>query len=187
MTYLKADTNTNIDNYLNNLIIHSFLPSILFPTRVTKNSSTLIDHIYYYQGCKRKNELKLFSGNLFSDLSDHLPSFIILSNIKSKRNLANRPLIRLYNDKNKKQFQDSLLLVNWQNTLYDNDNVNESYNSFVSIIKQLYENNFPLTRISRHAYEDKEWVTKGLKESSRQKEKLYRKWLLSKNCADEMY
>ena len=49
---LKADTNTNIDNYLNNLIIHSFLPSILFPTRVTKNSSTLIDHIYYYQGCK---------------------------------------------------------------------------------------------------------------------------------------
>src|ERR1051325_12255119 len=88
---LKADTNTNIDNYLNNLIIHSFLPSILFPTRVTKNSSTLIDHIYYYQGCKRKNKLKLSSGSLFSDLSDHLPSFIILSNIKSKRNLADRP------------------------------------------------------------------------------------------------
>ena len=109
--FLKAETCKDIEMYLNNLIVHNFLPTILLPTRVTNTTSTVIDHIYYYRGRKRKQEPRLSSGNFYSDLSDHLPNFLILSNVNSRVNFSDRPLIRLHTNKNKNNFQNGLQLI----------------------------------------------------------------------------
>ena len=145
---------------MNNLIVHNFLPALLLPTRITSKSATVIDHIYYYIGRNSKKNLKLISGNFFSDLSDHLPNFAILVNISNKPNMQDRPLIRLYNEKNKHTFQNALSQVNWQNILYLVDDVNICYNNFICEVKKCYESSFPLTRLSRRAYKDKKWFSK---------------------------
>ena len=51
LNLLHSEKSPPIENYLNNLILHNFMPVILFPTRISTKSATLIDHIYYFEGC----------------------------------------------------------------------------------------------------------------------------------------
>ena len=110
----------------------------------------------------------------------------MLINTSNRIHLNDRPLIRLYTDKNKQKFKNELLLINWSNMLSPSTNVNDSYNKFIAAILKAYEKCFPLTRMSRRACKDKKWVTKGLKKSSKVKNKLYKTFLLTKNPTDEM-
>ena len=57
------------------------IPGITLPTRITKNSSTLIDHISF-----KNIESFVCSGVLNFSLADHLPTFIMrkLNKIKEK-------------------------------------------------------------------------------------------------------
>ena len=59
------------------------------PTRITDTSATIIDHIYYYKGRGKHpgaaGDLKMISGNLLCDLSDHLPNFTILMKNKTSK------------------------------------------------------------------------------------------------------
>ena len=74
---IKFDLNDNTNEYLN-----GFIPTILFPTRVTNHACTLIDHIFYLS---RNNRTQIASGNLMTDMSDHFANFVIIhSNVKSK-------------------------------------------------------------------------------------------------------
>jgi len=54
--FLKAENNRIIMDYLNNLLLYNFLPVLLLPTRITRKTATLIDHIYYYEGNNKKME-----------------------------------------------------------------------------------------------------------------------------------
>ena len=44
---LKKDSKTSISNFYDNMISHFFSPFILQPTRVTDNSKSLIDNIFF--------------------------------------------------------------------------------------------------------------------------------------------
>jgi hypothetical protein len=170
--------------YLNNLLIHNFLPTLLLPTRVTKTSATVIDHVYYFEGGNIKKIYKLTTGNLYSDLSDHLPNFFMLSLAAKRENINNRPFIRLYTEKNKSSFHTGLSQINWQVMFYNNDDVNDCDDKFIVALKKLFESCFPLTRLSRLAFKDKKWITRGLKISSHHKDNLYKKWLVTKKDTD---
>ena len=50
-----------------------YFPVILRPTRITNNSCTLIDNIFF------NNPLITNSGLIICDISDHLPIFVSLS------------------------------------------------------------------------------------------------------------
>ena len=56
-------------------------PTITRPTRITKNTATLIDNIIITQNCCSSYE----SNVLIDDISDHLPSVCILKNAKVSR------------------------------------------------------------------------------------------------------
>ena len=71
-----------------------FLPTILLSTRITDHSATLLYHIYLYE---KQFHVNYVSGNLFTDISDHLVNFIILK--QNTKNLKNRPSIRIFGDK----------------------------------------------------------------------------------------
>ena len=49
------------------------------PTRITKTSVTCLDHIYI----NSLGNQKLLSGIIKTDLSDHLPVFVVDSNINA--------------------------------------------------------------------------------------------------------
>ena len=182
----KADSDKNISNYLDNLLVHNCLPVVLLPTRITSKSATVIDHIYYYEGKKVKNDIELYSGNILSDLSDHFPNFIILRRPRNIIDLKNRPMIRLFTEKNKIKFQDKLKIINWHEKFCDSgDDVNDGFNTFLSVTKDIFDESFPLQRKSRRACKDKLWITTGLKKSSQTKFNLYKKWLSTRNPVDE--
>ena len=65
-------TNEFLDSHTSN----SFIPLILQPTRITSNSTTLIDNIF-------SNAIvpDIISGNLTATVSDHLPQFAIILNM----------------------------------------------------------------------------------------------------------
>ena len=76
---LKYEVNGDTTDYVNNLLVRNFLPSILMPTRVTARSATIIDHTYYYEG-KHNDDIHVKSGNIFADrpITYHLSNFILL-------------------------------------------------------------------------------------------------------------
>ena len=174
---VKCDSNRKTMEYVDTLLLNNFVPTIVMPTRITPRSATLIDHIYYYEGIKPYEFLKIVSGNFFCDLSDHLPNYTLLINTTAGGK-ATRPLIRIFSENNKEKFCSILQSASWE-TVYNQNDTNVAYNNFIKILTDAYEQSFTVTRLSRRRLKDKPWITKALKKSSRIKNKLYKKWLIS--------
>ena len=75
---------------MDTLIREIYLPCITQPTRVTDHSATLIDHINIYRPLKYMKNC-IISGNLFEDISDHLPNFIIIKSTSKIKDIRDRP------------------------------------------------------------------------------------------------
>ena len=69
---IKHNEDQNTGNFLDTMFSQSFLPYITTPTRITRNTKTLIDNIYY-----NKPLNNIISGNLSRIISDHLIQFLI--------------------------------------------------------------------------------------------------------------
>ena len=113
------------------------------------------------------------------DVSDHLPNFMLFNiDVPS---IKDRPYIRLFTEKRKKLFLDNLVnepsLIN-QNDL---DEVNNSYDIFSTNYLNLFNKYFPYVRQSRTSYNDKPYITSGIKVSIKTRNKLYNKYLNNQN------
>ena len=64
---INCNDDKNTSNFLDTMFSNSFLPFIATPTRITRNTKTLIDNIFYN---KPLNDT--MSGNLSSIISDQL-------------------------------------------------------------------------------------------------------------------
>ena len=69
---INYNDDKNTGNFLDTMFSQSFLPYIKTPTRITRNTKTLVDNIYY-----NKPLNNIISGNLSSIISDHLIQFLI--------------------------------------------------------------------------------------------------------------
>jgi len=179
----KFSTHDETTDYVNSLLMNNFLPVVCMPTRITSKSATIIDHIYYYEGRNCSKEFKVSSGNLWSDLTDHLPNYFLLSNKESKVKV-DRPFIRIHSEKNISKFKERLNTVDWD-PIYSCTDMNLGYEYFANKINDCYCNSFKLTRLSRKRSKDKSWMTSGLKCSSHHKNKLYRQWMQTRAADDE--
>jgi len=181
LTHYKKHAAT--DNYINNLLLYNFVPTIVMPTRITEKSATIVDHIYYFDGKNAKRNICTKSGNLWSDITDHLPSYLLISNT-NKVTQHNPKMTRLFSDNNLQTFKTAINNTDWSQ-LYSYNDVNSAYQYFEDIITKCYNDSFPLIRISRRRAKDKKWITAGLKASSKRKNLLYRRWLQTKSPSDE--
>ena len=75
---INTDTDYNVSDFYDILSSKFFAPYILQPTRLTKNSKTLIDVFL------NSIEFNTFSGNLTSQILDHLPQFLTLKDFYHK-------------------------------------------------------------------------------------------------------
>ena len=156
--------------YLETLLEYNFLPYICIPTRITDNSATIIDHINVRIPVQQIHN-KISSGNLINDISDHLPNYFIID--QEMNTTRERPLIRLYNEKNIKHFkrniqQEPLLLPhprsNNSNTLLAEFNFN---------LNRLLNKYFPLIRLSRKKFKEKKYITNEIKNMIKERNKLF--------------
>ena len=180
---LKYDSHSHTTEYINTLLLYNMLPTVLLPTRVNNRSCTLIDHIY--TNCHASTDKwTLKSGNLVTDFTDHLSNFLLVI-AENEIKLNQRPLIRIISPKNINNFRNDLENCDWETLICTITNPNEAYNKFAEILKRVFDENFPLVRLSRRAFKDKKWMTSGLKKSCNKKNKLYFKWITSKRKEDE--
>ena len=99
---LDIKSNNEVENFFNMLLEHNFLPTITCPTRIVNNPElhiSLIDHIISSQIVKHSN--KIHSGNIYSDINDHLPNFIVVEKGSLKKSKHNRPMVRILGKKTK--------------------------------------------------------------------------------------
>ena len=177
LPYLMGDWNINLLNiehhapsqeFFDIMMSNSLIPTITKPTRVTHRSATLIDNIFC---CSLFDSDKLFSGILYTDITDHLPIFHIdYSGEKSTEPQYIKK--RIYSESNISMFKDLLGAQNWS-VVYDSTDPQDSYSKFQGIYTKLYNTSFSLKNIKIGYKTKKPWLTEDLKKGIKYKNKLY--------------
>lgn len=178
--YILGDFNINLLNvenhsqsgeFLDTMLLYSYLPLITKPTRITQQSATLIDNIFTNNDMNNN----ILNGILFTDITDHYPIFTILN--KSLHTEKKINIYRNYSQLNITKFKSDLDSYNWNN-VYSKSECQEAFTEFHKTLTKLYNKTFPVLK-SQSIYKNrKPWLTAGIKFSIKQKNKLYR---ISKN------
>ena len=144
------------------------------PTRVSKRSMTCIDHIYTNSFINQE----LYSGIIKTDIADHFPVFIVDKNMSTTNypdSIVKR--VRSFNEKNITAFKNNLAMTDWSLVLETQD-PNLSYTVFLKQFSKIYDNSFPMKTINiKRKQLISPWISQGLRKSSKQKQKLYIKFL----------
>ena len=167
---LNAD-NYKGRSYIDTLLSYNILPTITLPTRITDNTATIIDHINIYRPLRHLPN-NITSGNLFFDISDHLPNFIIVEGFVKK---YDRPFVRIFTEKNTANFKSRISSVSWHDVCACQD-ANSAYNCFTETFFDLFKQCFPYKTIKKGKIKDKKWLSKGLLISTKHKNRLFRRY-----------
>jgi len=193
LSYIAGDFNVNIlkhdcheptSNFINCAFSHSFFPIINRPTRITPTTATLIDNIF-------TNAITSHSYTpsiLYSDISDHLPIFVTINSLTIKPTPSSVSHKRFFSSNNKSKFLEQLAAIDWNQyvNVTDNNNVDSLYCTFADKFQSVYEACFPLTKINTKCKQKprKPWMTAGLANSCRKKERLYKIFIKNPNDAN---
>ena len=155
--FLLRDFNINLLNYndhqatndfLDPTTSNSFIPYMLYLTRITSDSKTLIDNIF-------SNFIfpEIIFGNIVTaTISDHLGQFSFVPNILSnpstqKSNCCERDWSKFKKD----NFAVGYFDKDWTDLLQiDQQNVNISMDSFLNNINSIFDVHAPLEKINKH-------------------------------------
>ena len=175
--YLLGDYNINILNYASH--VHTaqfvdmmsssgFIPLITRPTRVTATSATLIDNIFtnYLEDIGHS-----IQGLFITDVSDHFPIFHVSRGMQMS-DVDTHICRRLYSLRNKEEFCHAISTTNWDEINRATD-TQQAFDLFHNRLTELYNRHFPKVRIKKKYNNRKPWLSEGLKNSIRHKNKLY--------------
>ena len=171
---LKSSEHKKTAEFIDTMFSLGFYPLILKPSRITKDSATLIDNIFV-----NITEGKINSGLLVTDVSDHLPVFAVLER-NNKFNLPEK-IQTHYSGRVKTPEAIAALKMglanhDWQEVYVEN--TNDAYNAFLDTFLTLYDRYCPVKKLTQNSKtRRKSWITKGLEKSCKKKNKLYREFL----------
>ena len=158
---LKHELHQPTEKFLEAMYSNSLLHMILKPTRETVTTATLIDNIFTNKYHINDN---IRQGIFVTDISDHYMIFHISEGYQ---------LIRLVNETRMTKYKERILDTDW--SVLDVYDTCESYfSSFMNIFKSIYNESFPVMKTKRKYRNRLPWLTSGLKESIRRKNKLFR-------------
>ena len=164
---INADSHQQTSNFLDIMYSASIFPLINRPTRVTAQTATLIDNVF----CNDIVNVNHFNGILYADISDHYPVFSINlgSHVEEKQTCVRT---RKINEVTINLFKDDLRKINWDDIL-KNSSAQDAFTQFYTLFIKLYNQSFPKV-IKPTTYKNrKTWLTIGLKNSIKTKNKLY--------------
>ena len=170
-------TESHYADYFSTLTSHNFIPYITRPTRITAHTATLVDHIYMKVSKDQVNNPTI-SGNLFSDISDHLPNFLIVSNTSKTTNKKLKHKTRIFSKTNIEKFNNELNNIQWSRELLVHETVDSMCECMMYLINRSFYRCFPLVNVSIKRSKDKPWISKELRKSIEKKNKLYKKSIL---------
>ncbi|XP_065667737.1 uncharacterized protein LOC136088025 [Hydra vulgaris] len=162
---LNYDNDIESQNFYNDLFRYSVIPLINKPTKITRNSATLIDNIL--TNFLFENSLK--KGIIKTPISDHMPIFISANTSNKQKQKQNKVTFtkRLLSLNNQLAFQNELGNIDWSPLESLND-ANSMFNNFHHNFSNLYEKHFPETEVKIKVKTlNSPWFSKGLKKASK--------------------
>ena len=149
---LKIAQNQHVKSFFDGLLEQNYIPVITLPTRIVDDRGSTIDHIIINGNTIENNNL-IQTGNIYCDISDHLPNFLILGNNR-KDIKEHRPYVRIFGEKNEALFKEKLEKADWDKC-YQSKNVDEALNTFYEIYNKAFAESFPVKKLSRNRAKDK--------------------------------
>ena len=177
MDFVKSNTHRPTSEFINLNLDMLMMPVITRPTRITNSSATLIDNIIVEQSM-----LDLCTSNvLVEDISDHLPSVLSISGIKTSK----KEKVKITSRDTRKQNVDVLLKAlsktNWSK--FVTTDVNSSFTNLHNELSKLLDHFVPFKsyEINHKNLRREKWVTPGLLNSINTSKKNYRKMLANRS------
>ena len=135
------------NDFLDSLASNSFILYILYPTRITSHSKTLIDNVF-----PNYISHEIISGNITAIISDHLPQVSFVPNILSNPSTQKSNFYERHWSKFK---QENFILdyfdKDWIDLLQiDQQNVNLSMDSFLNNTKSILNTHAPLKKVNKY-------------------------------------
>jgi hypothetical protein len=110
---------------------------------------------------------------IINGASDHDARLLIISTDDSNVPIRKFKTIRKINKYTISNFIDKLSCKSWD-TIFNSEDVNIMFNSFLNIYLRIFYPSFPLKKvINRNNDDDKNWITSGIKISHKHKRELY--------------
>ena len=181
---LKSDTENAVSNFLDILGSFSLLPQIIFPTRITNTSKTLIDNIF-----TDSSSFQISSGNLTYHISDHLPQFSIFKNLKINSNINHNNFKRNWSTFDQEKFVLDFFEINWKDTLNLKErNIDLSFDNFYNSINNLLDSHVPLKKLTKKQTKtmSKPWITHGILTSIKRRDKIHKLFIKSKDPLEKL-
>ena len=184
-SYIVGDTNYDLlrlnhhkdtEEYYSLFTNHMYQQSITKPTRITDHSATVIDHIWQNDISQSKSSLKNRQGIIYTDISDHLPVFLITKSHPSK-NTKTKITYREITESNMNKYKLNLQSI-FTSNYFIPDDLNNTYNKFNNCITQIINESFPLKQKTvRQKTMTKHWLNNEILQEIKYKDKLFAKKL----------
>ena len=154
------------------------------PIRVSRKTATAIDHILTNSFCDTVFKTAIYK----CDVSDHFPICFIIPSPSKQENVTETTFItkRILNTKSIEFFKQKLYEASWDE-MEMSQNPDQAYKTFLTKFSDLYNIYFP-TKIIKVKNKDlnSPWITKGIKKSSKRKQRLYEKFLKNRTEKPEL-
>ena len=177
---LKYSSHNDTSNFYDKMTANLLVPLILVPTKINTKNDTLIDNIFSNQF-----NSETVSGNLTVNFSDgHLPSFAIFpkpnqNHLPKKHNLYVRDLRNF----DRENFLIDLAAVDLDNDVMVENDGEKSLTNLLLKINELIDKYAPLRKVTKSEFKQthKPWITNGILNSIKRKDKLFHKYINTKN------
>ena len=181
--FVLGDININLFNYnrdnqtsdyLDMLLDLGYMPLITKATRITDHTATLIDHIYTNVPQKITK-----AGICLADITDHLPVFCTVRN-----RLPVHHETKYFRDFS--HFDQHLFLNDLEDIDFNQlvrEDVNESMNNVISVLKSLSDKHAPVKKLSSKKMKQsaKPWLSNAILNSIKRRQQLFKTHFLSKD------
>lgn len=165
---LMSNDNSKI-SFIDLLITFNYKQTILSPTRITNNTSSLIDNIFV-----NTNNFK-HNGNITSALSDHMSQFIAVeTDIPIKTNIDIKSKRRFFTEIKLEDFFCCLRECAWDGVLSESDS-DRAYELLSATMRAKMDQIFPYKKCRQKSCSNVGWMTMGIRISSNHKRELYKK------------
>ena len=170
---LNHEYNNYIKNFIDVMYSHLFQPCITEPIRIVdRNKPSLIDNIFINTCTK-----SLIAWNIIDKISDHLPNFLIIQNLKGER-LTQKIQIRNMKNFELETFSADLEKVELMD-FSETSNLNQMYNRFHQKLLNTISKNAPKKTLlnKEMKLQTKPWIDIKILDKINEKNKLYKKFI----------
>ena len=160
---LKISERNIINDFLENLLSNGLLPKITFPTRITRNSGTLIDNVLTKISNNFSNTT---SGICAIRISDHLPYFVCLDYLTNENKHPKYVKVKNHSMHNidclKTYLTNAKIFEMLDNS--DPSAVDSNYERFNEVLLKGIKLHMPTKLVKYNKYKHKKytWITKGI-------------------------